>query len=126
AVYVGLIAALAAACQAPAAVPVAMDEAGPAAITLAEELGMAAPGARTLWTSRYYEGYVAETLRGDVLLARQAYEDVVAEAGSAAPRIAARAALRLAELEALAGRRRKALELMARASILGRDSLDIV
>jgi hypothetical protein len=34
--------------------------------------------------------------------------------------------LRLAEIEALAGQRRKAVELMARASVLGRDSLEIV
>lgn len=101
-------------------------DAGAAESTLAEELTRPAPGTQGVWAARYYDGYLAETLRGDVAAARQAYEDVIAEAGAVAPWVAARAALRLAELEVLAGRRRKALELMARASVLGRDSLEIV
>lgn len=99
---------------------------GPRQSSLAQELTSPAPEARNLWASRYYDGYVAETLHGDMASARAAYEDVVAEAGSVAPQLAARAALRLAEIEALAGRRRKALELMARASALGRENLEIV
>jgi hypothetical protein len=78
------------------------------------------------WAQRYYEGYLAETVRGDVAAARAAFEEVVAGAGQESPRAAARAALRLAELEALAGRRRKAVELLARASVLGRDDPAIV
>lgn len=78
------------------------------------------------WARRYYEGYLAETVRGDVAAARAAFEEVVAGAGQESPRAAARAALRLAELEALAGRRRKAVELLARASVLGRDDPAIV
>lgn len=78
------------------------------------------------WAVRYYQGYLAETVRGDVASARAAFEEVVAGAGQESPRVAARAALRLAELEALAGRRRKAVELLARASVLGRDDPRIV
>jgi hypothetical protein len=40
--------------------------------------------------------------------------------------VAARAALRLAEIEALSGRRRNALERVARAQVLGRDDVQVV
>ena len=93
---------------------------------LAEELSGQLRADPTGWASQYYEGYLAEILRGDQQRARAAYGKVIAEAGSDAPELAARAALRLGELEALAGRRREALELMARASVLGRDNLDII
>lgn len=78
------------------------------------------------WSQRYYEGYLAETMRGDLIAARAAYEEVIAATGAGAPEIAARAALRLADIEALAGRRREAVELVARASVLGRDNVEIV
>ena len=81
---------------------------------------------RSQASERYYEGYLAEVLRGDMSRARTAYERVMSEAGARDPEIAARAALRLAEIEALAGQRRQALELMARASILGRDNIEIL
>lgn len=93
---------------------------------LAEHLLTPTSSAQTQWGARYYEGYLAEQVHGDMSAARAAYEAVIAEAGDQAPEIAARAALRLAELEALVGKRRKAVELMARASVLGRDNLDIV
>lgn len=93
---------------------------------LAEELIGEARPVHAGWAEQYYEGYLAETLRGDQNDARSSYARVIAEAGGEAPELAARAALRLGDLEALAGRRREALELMARASVLGRDNLDII
>lgn len=75
--------------------------------------------------ARYYEGYLAETMRGDLAAARRAYREVLAKSNSDAV-VAARAALRLAALESLAGRRRDALELVARARVLGRDDATIV
>jgi hypothetical protein len=76
-------------------------------------------------TSRYYRGYLDEVLRGDFAAARAAYREVVAD-DSSAPETAARAALRLAEYEADAGRRHIALELVARAAALGRDHRDLL
>ncbi len=78
------------------------------------------------WQRRYYEGHLAETLRGDLVAARAAYEEVIAGAGASEPRLAARAALRLAEIEAVKGQRRRAIELVARASSLGRGDAEIV
>lgn len=78
------------------------------------------------WRARFYQGYFAETLRGDLELAHSAYDDVIRGAGEAEPELAARAALRLAELEARVGNRREAVELVARASALGRDDPDVV
>lgn len=75
---------------------------------------------------QYYEGYFAETLHGKFEVARAAYRQVMSMAGKAQPELAARAALRLASLESLAGRRREALELVARASVLGRTDPVIV
>jgi hypothetical protein len=74
---------------------------------------------------RYYRGYLDEVLRGDFSAARAAYRAVV-EDGSAEPEVAARAALRLAEYEADAGRRHIALDLVARAAALGRDHRDLL
>ncbi len=74
---------------------------------------------------RYYRGYLDEVLRGDFSAARAGYRAVV-EDGSAEPEVAARAALRLAEYEADAGRRHIALDLVARAAALGRDHRDLL
>lgn len=86
----------------------------------------APPGDETSWAHRYYEGYLAETLHGDVAKARVAYSDVITNGADEDPVSAARAALRLAELERLAGNRRKAQELVARAAVLGQSNLAIV
>lgn len=74
---------------------------------------------------RYYRGYLDEVLRGDFSAARAGYRAVV-EDGSAEPEVAARAALRLAEYEADAGRRHIALDLVARAAALGRGHRDLL
>jgi len=92
----------------------------------AGEAHSAAQHESTRWSARFWEGYVAETLRGQVALARSAYDDVIRGAGETQPELAARAALRLAELEARVGNRREAVELVARASALGRDDPEIV
>ena len=99
--------------EAPVAAP--MPRATPAA---AEEPEDGSSG-------RYYQGYLDEVLRGDFGAAREAYGDVVAD-GSAEPEVAARAALRLAEYEADAGRRHIALDLVARAAALGRGHRDLL
>lgn len=75
---------------------------------------------------RYYNGYLAETLHGKTDVARAAYRDVISTAGKTDPELAARAALRLASLESLAGHRRDAQELVARAAVLGRKVPAIV
>jgi tetratricopeptide (TPR) repeat protein len=82
----------------------------------------------TPWSgeSRYYEGYLAETMRGDLAAARKAYRQVLERSSGSDSVVAARAALRLAEIEALSGRRRNALELVARAQVLGRDDVQVV
>ena len=69
--------------------------------------------------SRYYEAYLAEVVRGDIDTARAVYLEVMSAAGQKDPILAARAALRLAELESRAGSRGEALELVARATALG-------
>jgi len=84
------------------------------------------PGTASVSERRYYEGYLSETLHGDFATARAAYRDVITAAGKTSPDLAARAALRLASLESLAGRRREAVELVARASVLGRKVPAIV
>ena len=81
---------------------------------------------RTDWAERYYEGYLAETMRGDIVTARAAFEEVIAGAGEEHAALAARAALRLAELEVLSDNRREAIELVARAAVLGRAEAAIV
>jgi hypothetical protein len=78
------------------------------------------------WSERFYAGYLAETLGSDFAGARASYEEVLAGAVETEPRTAARAALRLAELELLRGNRRRAQELVARAAVLGRDDIDIL
>jgi hypothetical protein len=74
---------------------------------------------------RYYASYLDEMLRGDFSAARAGYRTVI-EDGSAEPEVAARAALRLAEYEADAGRRHVALDLVARAAALGRGHRDLL
>lgn len=78
------------------------------------------------WSEKFYAGYLAETMHGDIASARDTYEEVVAEAADEDPDAAARAALRLAELELLRGNRRRAQELVARAAVLGRDDIEIL
>lgn len=76
--------------------------------------------------ARYYDGYLAEVVRGDIDGARAIYLEVMTEASQSEPTLAARAALRLAELEARAGSRGEALELVARAMAIGGRDPDIV
>ncbi len=83
-----------------------------------------APSASSLLAARYYEGHIAETLHGDANAAREAYRDVIAAEG-APPELAAKAALKLAEYHSQARQRRVALDLIARARVLGRDSTEI-
>jgi hypothetical protein len=82
------------------------------------------PTAASQLSARYYEGHVAETLHGDAEAARAAYTDVISAEG-APPELAAKAALKLAEYHAQARQRRVALDLVARARMLGRDSTEI-
>ena len=84
--------------------------------------GEAAEGAGD---AAYYEAYLDEKLRGDFAGARAGYRQVVDD-GEARPELAARAALRLAEHEADAGRRHIALEMVARAAALGRGQRDLL
>ena len=72
-----------------------------------------APGA-----NRYWHAYFADVL-GDPGGGREGYEAALAASGE--PEIAARAALRLADREAIAGNRRRALELVLRATQLAPD-----
>lgn len=71
------------------------------------------------WALRFYDGYTADVLGGDRVAARAAYQAVV-DAPEADGELTARAALRLAEMEAAAGRRHVALDLVVRAAALGR------
>jgi tetratricopeptide (TPR) repeat protein len=82
--------------------------------------------ARAPQVARYYEGYLAEVLRGDVVTARAAYEEVVGNVQTHDGLLAARASLRLAAIEAWSGNRREAYELLARATALGGQDEDIV
>lgn len=75
-------------------------------------------------SARFFRGYFAETLHGDAEEARRAYRQVLS-AGAEEPRLAALAALRLAELAAQARRRRVALDLAARAEALAGNDPDI-
>lgn len=70
--------------------------------------------------SRYYRAYLDEKLGGGFARAQAGYRSVIDD-GTADPDLAARAALRLAEYEANAGRRHVALDLVARAAALGHD-----
>jgi hypothetical protein len=103
--------------------PVAADAGAPPPV--AADAGAAA-AEQGPWARRYYEAYLAESLRGDAEAARTIYQQVVTGAADADPVAAARAALRLADLELVAGRRREALELVARASVLGGTDLEIL
>jgi hypothetical protein len=107
--------------------PGAGADGGPRPGAAAADGGVAGvPGEHGPWARRYYEAYLAETLRGDAEAARTIYQQVVAGAADEDPVAAARAALRLADLELVAGRRREALELVARASVLGGADLEIL
>ena len=100
------------------------ESAAPAAVAPAAARASASE-AQAGSAARYYQGYLDEVLGGDFGSARDSYRAVV-EDGSAAPEVAARAALRLAESEADAGRRHIALDLVARAAALGRDHRDLL
>jgi tetratricopeptide (TPR) repeat protein len=76
--------------------------------------------------ARYYEGYLADVLRGDVETAEAAYREVVDTDDGRQVVLAARASLHLAQLEALRGNRREAVELLARAQALGGQDRDVV
>jgi hypothetical protein len=125
---------LAAACSGDeAADELAAPAAGESSESAAQAVASAGPAAARASASeaqagsaaRYYQGYLDEVLGGDFGAARDDYRAVV-EDGSAAPELAARAALRLAEYEADAGRRHIALDLVARAAALGRDHRDLL
>lgn len=113
-------------CSSQAPEPMPGPEPGPPQSRLAAELDEAGPSDHERAAARYYEGYLREILHGDIAGARAAYDAVISESAAQAPTIAARAALRLAELEVLAGRPRQAFELTARAWVLGADSPEIV
>jgi tetratricopeptide (TPR) repeat protein len=98
-------------------VPLAPRQAPQRAAPASDEASAASATPR--WALRYYEGYTAEILAGDLPVAREAYRAVV-DAPDADGELSARAALRLAEMEAAAGRRHIALDLVARAAALGR------
>jgi hypothetical protein len=115
---------VAVACGERAAPPGPATDAGATSPAAADAGAPAA--AQGPWARRYYEAYLAETLRGDAAAARELYQAVIAGAADEDPVTAARAALRLADLELVAGRRREALELVARASVLGGSDLEIL
>jgi hypothetical protein len=70
--------------------------------------------------SDYWAAFLDEVVAGDLAAARAGYEREL-DRGADAPAVAARAALRLAELEGAAGNRRRALELVARATAVAYD-----
>lgn len=98
----------------------------PAPVIAVPPADAGAPDDPDRWAQRYYEGYLAETLHGDRAAAARIYDEVVDGASIADRDAAARAALRLAELALIDGNRRRAQELVARASVLGRGSLELV
>ena len=101
--------------EAPA--PPAVDAAAP---PVALDAGVASHAvARQFWAA-----YLEAQVGGDIAAARQGYEDVLARAAED-PTAAARAAVELAELEALQGNRRRALELLARAQSLAPDDAPV-
>lgn len=117
-----LLAALLAACspdrrEPPAAV--AID-----AVPVSADRGDAGvPGSRAV-AREFWSAYLEAQVGGDLAAARQGYEDVLARAAED-PTAAARAAVELAELEALEGNRRRALELLARAQSLAPDDAPV-
>jgi hypothetical protein len=68
----------------------------------------------------YWAAFLDEVVAGDLAAARAGYERELGRSADA-PALAARAALRLAELEGAAGNRRRALELVARATAVSDD-----
>lgn len=117
-----LLAALLAACspdrrEPPAAV--AID----AAPVSADRGDAGVPGSRAV-AREFWSAYLEAQVGGDLAAARQGYEDVLARAAED-PTAAARAAVELAELEALEGNRRRALELLARAQSLAPDDAPV-
>jgi tetratricopeptide (TPR) repeat protein len=73
----------------------------------------------------FWSAYLAAQVDGDLERARAGYEAVLARSAED-PAAAARAAVELAELEALDGNRRRALELLARAQSLAPDDASVV
>jgi len=76
--------------------------------------------------ARYYQAYLDEVFGGDIDTARAAYREVMATADTRQRVLAARAALRLAAIEAWTGNRREAIELAVRATALGGQDRDLV
>jgi len=102
---------------------------GPPATAAAAAAHLAADPARGITTEldgtspAFFDAVLAE-LTGDLPAARAGFEHVLG-ARDARPALAARAALHLAQLEARAGRSRRALDLVARASALAPSDVAI-
>lgn len=107
------------ACGGEGSTPARQVESGtpPATEAVAEGLPATDPAGSAL-AQRYYDGFLAEAIRGDAEAARAAYREIVIASGDGDAEVAARAALQLAELDARSGRRREGLELAARAEAL--------
>jgi len=106
--------------------PVAPAGQASAASAVEAQSAAESAGAAPDWTADYYGGYLDEVLLGRVDDAAAAYRGVMNGADARAPALAARAALRLAELEARVGQRREAIELVARARALGGRDPEVV
>jgi len=100
-----------AACTGEPRAAVAVHDSGIAAIDAA------APPPAPAAAEGYWAAFLDDVVTGDRAAARAGYEATLAQA-DADPALAARAALRLADLEGAAGNRRRALELVARAAAL--------
>jgi len=110
-----LLLAVALGCGDPPPPARAVPDAGPAAVVAAPP-ALPEPATATGYWAAFFDDVVA----GDRDAARAGYEAALARA-DVDPQLAARAALRLADLEGAAGNRRRALELVARAAALGTD-----
>ena len=93
------------------------------------DAGVAVPQPRDdeAWQFRqaYASAYLAEVLRSDVTTAADTYRELLSKE-NVPHEVAAQSALRLAELQARAGRRLQAGELLVRARSLGRDHVGLV
>jgi len=98
----------------------------PQAAEAMERVGSdAEPKVRDDGAARFYGAYLAETLRGDTDGARQGYREV-AESDGAAPALLARAALRLAAIEAALGDEASAKERLAQVAAAVSDDLELL
>ncbi|RMH42918.1 MAG: hypothetical protein D6689_06650 [Deltaproteobacteria bacterium] len=110
--------ALAAGCSGRSGAPRAPGGSAPAKAVAPEAAPAVAPAVAPE-VARYYAGYVAEVIDGDARAAEAAYREVARAPDPLRAPTAARAALRLAQLEAWRGNRREAVELVARAQAVG-------